>query len=235
MGIVSSEAKRLLLLLSILSMTFTVAAPLPSQNSSAKDATSTIPHESPAGRLIAEAQAADTKGNVQPYAQHLTEMFVSGRTGKAYIASFAHRLAIADLDARQGKRVWIPESVVAQAFNDMMEQAGEPSGKPLRTDANIVHQLRITLSEVFPTLSTVKSHNSECLPSEAVSLMTQLLARNGSLEDPCPPTPGPTGGLVQHACPDKVFASLLIFEYSHSHSTAENVMLYEHITKLFDM
>jgi hypothetical protein len=120
-----------------------------------------------------------------------------------------------------------------------MEQVSGASGEPFRTDTNVVHQIRLTLAETIPALSTVKSHNSECLPGEAVFLMNQLLLLNGSLEDRCPPQPGPNGGLVQHACAEEKdgpgFANLLISRYSHSHSRSKNEMLFDHVVQLFGM
>ena len=189
---------------------------------------------SPASALIAEAKAADTQEGNQKYARRLTEWFVSRKTGDAYVDAYSRRLSKADLMARHDERRWIPESVVAQAFNDLMEQTGRKSGKPLRTDTNIVHQLRVTISEAFPVLSTVKSNSSECLPTEAVSLLIQLLYRNGSLEDPCPPKPGPDGALVQQAC-DGPDATLLMFQYSRSHSASDDGKLFDHVAKLFGM
>jgi len=189
---------------------------------------------SPASALIAEAKAAGTQEGNQEYARRLTEWFVPRKTGDAYVDAFSSRLSKADLMARHDERGWIPESVIAQAFNDLMEQTSGKSGKPLRTDTNVVHQLRVTISEVSPALSAVKSISSECLPTEAISLRLQLLYRNGSLEDPCPPKPGPDGALVQHACvgPD---ATILMFRYSRSHSASDDEKLSDHVAKLFGM
>lgn len=205
--------------------------PLTSQTPPKPKSAQTVPRDSPGGRLIAEAEAADTGEGLQAYTQHLTKNFVSPRgVGNAYVDAFSQRLFTADLMARQGKRQWIPESVVAQAFNYMMAQTSGPSCKPLRTDTSTVHQLRIILSEVSPALSSVKSQVSKCLPTEAVDLMIQLLSRNGSLEDPCPP---PRPG--EHGCVQKVNADVLILRYSQSHSASENVMLFDHVAQLFGL
>ena len=186
---------------------------------------------SPGVVLVMAAETADTTEGNKDYAKHLTENFVPSQTGDAYISAFSNRLSEADLSARQGKRKWIPESAVAQAFNDLMKQ----TGGSFRTDTNIVHQLRTSVLEVSPALSTVKSHISECLPSEAIMLMMQLLSRNGSSKDPCPPTPGPTGVLVQHACDEGVPTSVVISQYMNSHSRFENRMIFDHIAQIFGM
>jgi hypothetical protein len=201
------------------------------------DRAAPTPSEFPPERLIAEAKAANRPEGNYKYAKHLTEMLVPRRTGDAYIDAFSGRLSKADLMARHNERSWIPESAVAQAFNDLMNQISEihgQSGNPPQTDANVVHQLRITLSEVSAAFSTVNSHKSECLPSEAVNLMIQLLLHNGSLQGPCPPTPGPDGALVQHACAD-VDATLHIFRYSRSHSASDQRKVFDHLAGHFAM
>jgi hypothetical protein len=183
--------------------------------------------------LIAEAKAADTEEGDQQYARRLSDWYVSRRAGDAYITSFSHRLATADLMARHGKRKWIPESVIVQAFNSLMKQVTYPSSKLVQTNTNVVHRLRVTLSEVSPALSTVNSSSSECLPTEAVSLMIQLQLHNGSTEDPCPTTPDANGHLVQLACSEN--ANILVFSYLHSHPASESVKIFDHVAKLFDM
>ena len=189
------------------------------------------PSWSSLGELIAEAGTADTKEGNEKYAKHLTYMFVARQTGDAYVDEFSSRLSLADLMVRHGKAKWIPEGAVVQAFNYLMEQ----TGGSFRTDAHVVHQIRITLSEVSPALSTVQIHGSECLPSEAVSLTMQLLERNGSLEDSCPPEPDATGRLVQHACVEKDDALVLLTRYLGSHCHAGNRALYEHVAQLFSL
>jgi len=166
--------------------------------------------------LIAEAKAADTEEGDQQYARRLSDWYVSRRAGDAYITSFSHRLATADLMARHGKRKWIPESVIVQAFNSLMKQVTYPSSKLVQTNTNVVHRLRVTLSEVSPALSTVNSSSSEW-----------------STEDPCPTTPDANGHLVQLACSEN--ANILVFSYLHSHPASESVKIFDHVAKLFDM
>jgi len=187
--------------------------------------------KSPGVVLVEEAEAADTKEGNQKYAKHLTEEFVWRQTGDAYISAFSNRLSEADFMARQGKRKLIPESAVVQAFIDLMTQ----TGGSFRTDTNIVHQLRISVLEVSPALSTVKTHDSECLPSEAIMLMLQLVSHNGSSStDPCPPTHEPAGGLVQNVC-EGATALVVISRYRSSHSRFENRMLFDHVAQRFGM
>ena len=199
------------------------------QNSQGAGKAQTAPPESPAGLLIAEAEAAGAQEGNQEYAKHLTEMFVTSRTGDAYIDAFSSRLSTADLMARRGKRGLIPESVVAQAFNDLMKE----TGGSYQTDANIVHQLRITLSEVSPALSTVTSHDSECLPSEAVEIMVQLLSHDGVLRGPCPPMKPGVPERNARGCAEGPDADALVFAYMSSHPRSRRQAVYERVAQLF--
>lgn len=184
--------------------------------------------------LIGEAEDADSPAGNGRYARQLAELLVPPKIGDTYLNRFSNRLSRADLMARRHERSWIPESVVAKAFNDLMLQVGGRSHHLPRTDANIVHQLRITLSEISSVLSTVNTHNSECLPSEAVQLMVQLLFHNGSIEGPCQLTSEARGAIKQHACAD-TDAIILIFKYCRSHSASELEKPFDHAALLFGM
>ncbi len=222
----------------VLCMAIFWVVPAFAQNSRGADVGQMQLSESPIARLITEAKGADAPEGSQIYAERLAEMFIGDRAEKAYVTAFSRKLATADLATRRGQRKWIHESAIAQAFNDLMEQVSGASGEPLQTDANVVHQIRLALAEITPALTTVKRHSSECLPSEAVFLMNQLLLRNGYLVDRCPPQPGPNGGLVQHACAEidsPGFANSLVSRYSHSHSRSENKMLFDHVAQRFGM
>jgi len=179
------------------------------------------------GRLITDAKAADSQEGNYRYARRLAEWFVTSQTGDAYRDSFSRRLSSADLLARHDEREWIPESVVAQAYNDLLKQISGHAGDSLRTDARVVHQLRIILWKVSPAFSTVNSHSSECLPTEAVLLMYELLAHNGSAEGPCPHQ--------QNPCVMKVDAIVLMSKYARSHSAAGQQKPFDHVAKLFGM
>jgi hypothetical protein len=185
-----------------------------------------VPPEWDLRNLIAHAEAADTSEGSKAYARQLTEMFVSPLAGDLYIDTFAERLSTADMAARRGGRNLVPESAIARAFNDLMSHVRSP----LRTDTNVVHVLRRTLYAVSPALSTVNSNNSECLPSEAVDVMTQLLTHNGTLEDPCSPSIP-----AEHRCVQRYNAEVLISRYTKSHSRSRNAELFDHLAKLFDI
>jgi len=185
----------------------------------------------PLASMIADAKGADNPEGSKVYARHLADWFVPHWQGDNYVDVFAARLSTGDLMARQGKRKWIPESVVAQAFNDMMIKVHAP----LRTDVKVVHQIRTTLYAVSPAFSTVNSHPSTCLPSEAVYLMFELVMENGTLVDLCPPKKDASGHLVQSSCPGKFSAVTEISAYLHSHSRSQGEMLYNHVAKLFGM
>lgn len=176
--------------------------------------------------LIVHAEAADTPEGSKAYTRQLTEMFVSPLAGDLYIDTFAERLSTADMTARRGGGHLVPEGAIAQAFNDMMSRVHSP----LRTDANVVHTLRRALYAVSPALSTVNSNNSECLPGEAVDVMTQLLMDNGTLEDPCSPSIP-----AEHRCVQRYNAGILIGRYIQSHSRSRNAELFDHVAKLFGM
>jgi len=184
--------------------------------------------------IIAEAKAADSPEGNYKYARHLTDWFVTKQSGDAYLDAFSERLTKADLMARHRELEWISESTVVQAYNYLLKQIGGHPNNPPQANVNTVHQLRITLSEVSPAFSTVNSNNSECLPTEAVQLMIQLLEHNGSIEGLCPPTPGANGTLVQqNPCIVKDDALSLMSKYSRSRSSSEQQKSFDHIAKLF--
>ncbi len=163
------------------------------------EAVTGLPNTSLIDSLIAKAKAAGTKEGARDYSDHLIKMLVpTKKVGNAYSSALSRRLAMAELAAREGKRSWVPEGSVAHAFNDLMKQAADTSGgpagtsdRPIETNASIVHQLRLRLYNGSPHLSSVDSHSSECLPSEAMLIMQQLLITDGAaaLSDPSS-TPG---------------------------------------------
>ncbi len=211
---------------------FWSAAAFP-QNSNGPVAPPVPPRRSPAWLLIEEAKSADTQEGAQRYAKHLATMFVSARAGEAYVNEFSHRLALADLAARQGKRNWIPEATIAQAFDDMMRLVTPPSSKPLHTDASVVHQMRLILYAVSHDLSSVDSHRAECLPSEAIDVMMQLLSHDGTLCGPYPPMkPAAPKGTAQK-CTESPEADALVFAYMASHPRPRRQAVYERVTQLF--
>jgi hypothetical protein len=193
----------------------------------------TVQSESPMAHLITEAKNADTPEGSQRYARHLAEMFIGDQVGKTYVTAFSRRLVMADLMAMRGKRNWIPESTVAQAFNDLMEQVTDSSSKPFQTNESIVHQIRLVLYNASHHLSSIDSHSSTCLPSEAVLVMIQLLENNGEISPPCPSWKRmPPEGPYVIGCARNVLANALVFRYAISHSHSERVMLYEHAVQV---
>lgn len=187
--------------------------------------------QSPIDSLIAKANAADTKEGVRAYSEYLIEMLVpTQKVGNAYSSALSRRLATADLAAREGKRSWVPESSVAQAFNDLMKQAADASGGPegvsgrtIKTNASIVHQLRLRLYNGSPYLSSVDSHGSECLPSEAMLIMQQLFLTDGAAPEPLRP------GEVRFTSRNFPTADSLVSRYVVSHSRSETVKLYDNL------
>lgn len=205
--------------------------PLLSQSPCRDCAPPNTPSVSPFYVLIQEAKAADTEEGSQTYAKHLTGMFVASEMGDPFILEFSGRLAKADLMARQSKRAWVPESSVAQAFNDLMKQVTDPSSKPFQTDVAIVHQTRLETDSMLHPLTSVASHNSECLPSEAVFVLTELVGKNGTLGLPDPshyPSPNihVTGGALN------MHADFVISHYIISHSHSKTVKLYNHVAQV---
>lgn len=181
-------------------------------------------------QLIREAKAADSPEGNYKYSSDLTKLLVLHPTSKSHVDVLSDRLSKADLMARRGERNWIPESVVVQAYNDLLKEIGAPPGKPPQADTNVVHQLRITLSEVSPAFSSVNSQASSCLPSEAVQLLVQLLLHSGSIEGPCLPNRKPVTAPTQQSCSD-VDVSLLMHRYFRSHSASQQEKLFDHAAK----
>ena len=187
--------------------------------------------QSPLDSLIANAKAAGTKEGARDYSEYLIKMLVpTQKVGNAYSGALSRRLATADFAAREGKRSWVPESSVAQAFNDLMKQAADTyggpagaSGRAIETNASIVHQLRLRLYSGSPYLSSVDSHSSECLPSEAMLIMQQLFLTDGAAPEPLRP------GEVRVTRRNFPPADLLVSRYVVSHSRSETVKLYDNL------
>jgi len=202
-----------------------------SQTPPGNEAVTCLPRTSPITLLIGKAKAAGTKEGARAYSEHLIKMFVYPQVGNAYIRALSRRLAMADLTAREGKRSWIPEGSVAQAFNDLMKQAADNSGRPLETNASVVHQLRLALYSGSPHLSSVDSHSFECLPSEAILVIVQLFVTDGAATRPdLSPTPrAHRAGEVTIRGRKFPTARSLVFRYAASHSRSETVKLYDNL------
>jgi hypothetical protein len=213
----------LILCLTILSP-FLLLSQIPSEGAS--DAK--LPRTELIQSLIKEAQAADTEEGMEDYSKLLIKMLVGDQAGAAYATALSHRLAVSELMARHGKRKLIPESSVAQAFNELMKQVGAGPAPPIETNPLIVHQLRVAVYNTSPVLSSLDSHSSECLPSEAVFLMWLLCVNDGAFSIPIPPGGAKPGVSIRQNAP---IASSLIYRYSASHSHFETVKLYDHVVQ----
>jgi hypothetical protein len=196
--------------------------------------TSAPPSDFPPAVLAAEAKAADSPEGNYKYARHLTAMVMPFDKRDPYIGEFAARLSKADLSARHNERTWIPESAVAQAFNELMHQFDAKHVHAPKTDVSVVHQIRIISSEVLPEVGTVKEHPSDCLPSEAMEIMYQLIGRNGSLAEECPPKPGPDGRPVPRSCVLHD-AIQILFEYARSHPASDAKKGFDRVAQIFGL
>jgi len=204
-----------------------------------KGASQMLPNTSLIDSLIAKAKAAGTKEDARAYSEYLIKMLVpTKKAGNAYSSALSRRLAMADLAAREGKRSWVPEGSVAHAFNDLMTQAADNSGRPagtsdrpIETNTSVVHQLRLRLYNGSPYLSSVDSHSSECLPSEAMLIMQQLFLTNGAatLSDPSSKPGTHLAGEVRISSRKFPTADSLISRYVVSHSRSETVKLYDNL------
>jgi len=183
---------------------------------------------------IAKARVADTEKGAEAYAADLTDFVVSDRPGKSYVKKFSRRLANADLAARRSGQGWVAESAVAQAFNDLMEQAAPSPSQQIKTDVSVVHRLRFSLCNTSPDLSSVTSHQDECLPSEAMFVIALLMWNNGTAGRPLPE---PLSQLHQSKAtlifrtstgPD---ARLLLSRYLAASSRPQMVSLYDRLAQ----
>jgi hypothetical protein len=220
-------------------MTIFWRLPLVSQTAPGSEAVIDMTNTSPIDLLVGKAKAAGTQKGARAYSEYLINMLVpTKKTGNTYSSALSRRLAMADLAAREGKRSWIPEGSVAQAFNDLMKEAADTSGRPegtsdrpIETNASVVHQLRLRLYNGSPHLSSVDSHSSECLPSEAMLIMQQLFLTDGAatLSDPSS-TPGVLRpGEVRLISRKFPTADSLVSRYVASHSRSETVKLYDNL------
>ncbi|HEU5351447.1 MAG TPA: hypothetical protein VFU55_07600 [Terracidiphilus sp.] len=181
--------------------------------------------------LIEAAKTADTARGARAYSKDLTRLIVVRKAGIWYRAAFSKRLAAADLAARNRQHKWVSEGEVAQAFNELMTGAGGT----LRTDASVVHQLRISLANTSADLGSVRSHAGECLPSEAVLLIYVLLVNNGAvstpLPAPLPASPSPNVGYVTFSGPSGPDARIRVSRYAAVHTRSQVVELYENLAQ----
>jgi hypothetical protein len=133
--------------------------------------------------LMDQEAASGSPSSVQRYAYDLITLIVPISASKAYMDRVSRRLAQAELETRKGQRKPIPETEVAAAYNELMEQIGAPAF--FRTDAAIIHQFRYHDTTVYalPTLLTASENGDGCLPGESTFLLYMLMENDGKLPE----------------------------------------------------
>lgn len=195
---------------------------------------STVSHPVPLlDALSKEAEAAGTPNGAEVYSKHLIKLIVGNVMGDEFVSARASRLAAVDLLARRGKREYVDERSVADAFNELMKKVRGHGGRTIMTDAATVHRLRLGISRASPALTTVSAHASSCLPSEAVLLIALLITSNGVIGEP--PSPGsaqePRVTTGRHVSAASADASLLLVNFLVSHSHPKDVGLFDALAK----
>ncbi len=139
--------------------------------------------------LNKDAEASDPAG-IHYFAEDLAHFLLPERTGDRYINRFAERLAKAEQEAREGKRKPIPDTQVAEAFNEVVQKAHLPvmpaslsDLRSLRNDPRIAKE--------YPALLTADRNGTNCTPGEAVYLLAVLLEKDAYPVPPPPPPPPP--------------------------------------------
>lgn len=175
--------------------------------------------------LSLDAQRADSPAGDLNYATELIRMMAS-HVSRGDVAQLARRIATADQAARHDPSKYIPEGVVAVAFNGLMAQVLDKSATAIRTDTQTVHRMRGVLAANAPALTSIKEHPASCLPDEAVLLMFELKFSNGRVVivprgQPLPPVA--TSERVEDGAED---AGLRLDRYLAAHSAATNMALF---------
>ena len=150
-------------------------------------------------------------------------------------AELAHRLASADQTARHDPRQYIAEAAVAAAFNGLMAQIQDSHAKPIQTDAQTVHRIRLVLAGNAPVLTSVKEHPTSCLPEEAVLLTILLTFNNGRVVIVPRGQPPPRVGESFRAESAAENASLRLDRYLDSHRTTTNMVLFSKLLQAMGM
>ncbi|HEV2133206.1 MAG TPA: hypothetical protein VGR47_02985 [Terracidiphilus sp.] len=183
---------------------------------------------------IAKAKAAGTEKGAEAYAADLTDFVVSDRPGKKYVKKLSRRLASADLAARRGNRGGVSESAVVQAFNDMMSQVSPSPADQIKTEVSVVHQLRYSLYNTSPDLSTVTTNKDKCLPSEAMFVIALLMWNNGNVSRSSPgplPQEAASKGAVRFSISTGPDARLQLSRYLAASSRPQMVNLYNRLAQ----
>lgn len=87
--------------------------------------------------MIEKQEASGTAAGLEDYALHLVTLLVGDRIREAGKNRLSQWLAEAELAARDGKRRYVPESAIADAFNSLMRAARGRDGAEIRTSAGV--------------------------------------------------------------------------------------------------
>lgn len=189
------------------------------------------PYKSTFRTLVESAEAAHTEDGVTEYSKQLAALLLPSSMSGGYVGRLSKRLASAEMQARNGQRNYIPESSIAEAFNYLMENVEKGANHPARTDRSGIHDLRKTLFDLSPFLSSVNTHAHDCLPSEAVLLVAMLISNNGTLgnstiDHNAVLKPGDVSGQIVHGD-----SRSRINRYMISHSGRTRRRLYDNLFK----
>jgi hypothetical protein len=126
-----------------------------------------------------DREAASTKiVDIRRYSEDVLRLFLNEDGGRAPSRSFAKRLSKAESQSRGCAKPLIPESQVAEAFNELMRHiAGEST--TLKADAPLVKRVRLAFERPVPSLISRKKNGENCYPAEAVFLEGVLLDNVG--------------------------------------------------------
>jgi hypothetical protein len=177
--------------------------------------------------LNKEAEASDPEG-IRKYSQHLTQLLVGQllvgeRASTAYTASLSDRLAKSEELARQGKRKLISDEVIAEAFNDLMQQTAAPSS--FKADVADVEKSRRGFERELPAVISEGKNGKYCYPGEAMWVMSMLIENIGS-HPPSPVHPGPQ--VSGYRPPVRLY----LVRYFSSRSPDEAIHVLERLTLL---
>lgn len=131
--------------------------------------------------LMNQEAASGSPASVHRYAADLVGLIVPDAAGKDYIDLMSERLAQAELKARKGEEKLIPETEVAAAYNELVQNIGAPAS--FDTSAEIIHRFRRHDIKVQadPALLTAGRNGDGCYPGEAVFLVYLLIENDGKL------------------------------------------------------
>lgn len=186
--------------------------------------------------VIEKKEASSTAAGLEDYSRHLVTLLVGDRTSKSNRDRLARRLTEAELAARDGKRGYVSESAIVDAFNSLMRAVRGRDGAEIRTSVEYVHRVRGWADRISPVLSSVETHASECLPGEAVFTLVTLvnsngvvgLAPNGRFGEEPPPR---AGRLIAFTARSNETAVGLSSRYARTHWRWQSGRLYGRVLK----